>query len=258
MPVAYPLSGGVINEGSGLTDSKANAGFLWVEEDSGNLPQVWLLGHNGTVDKAIPITGAVNRDWEDIALSTGPDAGKNYLYLGDIGDNDAKYSDYTFYRFEEPLRAVNAVTVFDKIVFTYPDGAHDAEAFLVDAATKDIYIITKRDAKSRIFRLAYPQSTTSSNMAVFDSDLNYNGVVSAAQTPDGTGIILKTYTGLFYYTRKSGETIAAALHSAVNTLSYQLEPQGEAVAFANDNTGFYTLSEKSSAPSVSLNFYKKK
>ena len=65
--------------------------------------------------------------------------------------------------------------------------------------------------------------------------------------------------GRFYYYRmKNGETIDQVLKQPYVLLPYQVEAQGEAICFANDNSGFYTLSEKSFLPAAKLNFYKRK
>ena len=256
-PQAYPLTA-LINEASGIADSKLNPGYLWVEEDSGNPPQLYLLNHAANTVKKIYLKGAVNTDWEDMALAAGPDAAKKYLYVADIGDNGAVRGGVGFYRLEEPPATADTVSVFDFIRFTYADGPRDAEAFLVDDASRDIFIITKRDAVSRIYKLGYPYSTTTVNTAVFVNTLSYNGVVSAAISNDGAGIITKTYTGLNYYPRLAGESIPETLQKSGTALGYQLEPQGEAVGFALDNSGFYTLSEKGGGSTQSLYFYRKK
>jgi hypothetical protein len=256
-PTGLPMKT-LINEASGIADSKINPGYLWVEEDSGNPPQLYLLNHAATTVKKIYIKGAVNRDWEDIALAAGPDVSKKYLYVAEIGDNDAVHTSSSFYRFEEPAASTDTVRVYDVINFTYADGPRDAEAFLVDDNTKDIYIISKRDAKSRLYKIAWPYSTTTTNTAVFVEELPYNGVVSAAISTDGKEIIVKTYVALNYYVKNAGENIAQALQKTYTGLGYQLEPQGEAVTFALDNSGFYTLSEIGMASTQSLFFYKRK
>ncbi len=201
-PQSYTLTGIAITEASGIAQSKSNPGYLWVEQDSGNPPAIYLLSHDGFVKDSVRIVGPSNRDWEDMALAAGPVPGKNYIYIAELGDNNAVYPTYSFYRFEEPLPDQDEVTAVDTIKFTYPDESHDAEAFLVDNNTKDIYIITKRDAKSKVYRLAYPQSTTENNEAVFVADLDYTGVVSAAISPDGKEIIIKNYTTLFLLYKK--------------------------------------------------------
>jgi hypothetical protein len=219
---------------------------------------LYLLNHAANTVKKIYLKDAVNTDWEDIALAAGPDAAKKYLYVADIGDNNAVRTSVNFYRFEEPLASADTVSSFDLIRFVYADGARDAEAFLVDDATKDIYIITKRESASRLYKISYPYSSTAMNTAVFVTALPYNGVVSAAMGNDGTGIIVKTYPALYYYPRVAGETIAQTLQKTFTPLGYQLEPQGEAVCFALDNSGFYTLSEKGSGSTQTLYFYRKK
>jgi len=242
----------IINEISGIADSKVNEGYLWGQEDSGNPPQLHLINHNGTVAKKIYIKGVVNRDWEDMSLSG------NYIFIAETGDNSLAYSEYSFYKFPEPLSTIDTVKNVDNIRFKYADGPHDAEAFLVDPVSKDIYIITKRDNPSKIFKLAYPYSLTSVNTATEVGTLPYTGVVSAAISADGKEIIVKMYPAVFYYKRANGETIEQALQKTYTTLPYKMEAQGEAVSFATDNSGFYTLSEKGFGGSVSLYFYKRK
>jgi len=242
----------LINEGSGIADSKANPGFLWVEEDSGNPPWLYLLSHDGNVLKTIYIKGATNRDWEDMCLTA------DTIYIADIGDNNSKDTVYYFYRFAEPLSSVDTITSFDVISFKYPDGPHDAEAFLIDAQTKDIFIITKRDNPSRIYKLSFPYSTSSINATTFAGTLPYTGVTSACISQDGKEIIVKTYLALFHYTRSVEESILPALQKNYTLLPYVIEPQGEAVTFAQDNSGYFTLSEKGLSTSVNLYFYPRK
>lgn len=242
----------MISEISGIADSKANPGFLWAHEDRDNPPSLILISHDGNVTKTIPLKGATNRDWEDIALAG------DQLYIADIGDNNLAYQEYFIYQFTEPASSVNTIEIIKTISFKYPDGSHDAEALLVDPVKKDIYIITKRDNPSRIFKLSYPQSFTGLNTAEDVGVLSNSGVVSAARSVDGKNIIVKTYTGLRLYQRKGDDDIPTTLAGTSTNLDYQIEPQGEAVAFAADNSGYFTLSEKGLSNIVNLYFYPKK
>jgi len=256
------LTGGSIREASGIADSKANPGYLWVEEDSGNPSQLYLLGHDGKIAGKVKIAGGTNRDWEDIVLGVGPVEGTSYLYIADIGDNNSTYASYTFYRFPEPsinIASIGsaAVTKFSRINFKYPDSSHDAEAFLVDPNTKDIYVITKRDVRSKVYKLPYPQDTTKLITAVYVSDLAFDVVTSAALSPDSKELIVKTYTNLYFYSRSPTESIATTLSRTPPTLSYDIEQQGEAVCFALDYSGFYTLSETRTSIPATLDFYKR-
>lgn len=174
------------------------------------------------------------------------------------GDNGNANSSCTIYRFPEPSKTTDTVKIYDRIVFQYPDGAHDAEAFLVDDISRDIYIITKRDKASRVYRLPGSYSTSATNMLEFVTELSYNGVTGATISPDGRDILLKTYTKIFYYSRTPGITISQALKTTPDMAPYRLEPQGEAICFSSDNSGYYTLSEKGISTSVSLYFYKRR
>lgn len=254
-PQEFAVNEPTLIEVSGIADSKANPGYLWVEQDSGNPPDIGLLQHNGTFLKNIHLANVTNRDWEDIVLSNGPKPGIQYLYVAETGDNLLVHPDYAIYRFEEPLAGTDTVKYIDRIAFYYPDGSHNTEAILVDPASKDIYIITKTDLKSRIFKLSYPYSTTVMNKAEEVGVLPYNYVTSAAISPAGNEIVLKTYNAIYYYPLKTGQTILQSLSNKPVNLSYTPEPQGEAIVFANNDSGFYTLSEKGLASEVKLYFY---
>jgi hypothetical protein len=217
-----------------------------------------LLKKDGSLSKSVVLDAATNIDWEDMSLARGPDASLNYIYLADIGDNGRVRAEYTIYRFPEPETNTDTVYAPAKIRFRYPDGAHDAEAILVENTSKDIYIITKSDNPSRLYKLSYPQSTTAVSEATAVGELSIGGATGAAISSDGKEIIIKTYPALSYFLRSAGEPIEEALKKSPINLAYQLEPQGEAVAFAADNSGFYTLSEKAFSPIVNLYFYKRK
>lgn len=256
-PQEFAVTEPALNEASGIADSKANPGYLWVEQDSGNPPDIHLLQHNGAWLKSIHLANVVNRDWEDIVLSTGPKAGVQYLYIAETGDNLLVHTDYAIYRLEEPTAATDTVKQVDKIAFFYPDGSHNAEAILVDGDTKDIYIITKVDRRSKVYKLTYPYSTTVANKAEEVGVLTYSLAVSAAISPSGKEIVVKTYDAIYSYPRKTGETIMQTLAKEPVSLPYTQEPQGEAIVFSNNDSGYYTLSEKALASSVKLYYYKR-
>lgn len=258
VPLNYVLTRPII-EASGIADSKTINEHLWVIEDSGNPARLFLLKHEGFVTDSLLVEGATNRDWEDVVVARGPQDNLTYLYIGDIGDNNQQYTSYTIYRMPEPKNFNANITTYDKIEFTYPDGSHDAEAFLVDDKTKDIYIITKRDVSSKVYKLPYPQDVSNVNQAEFVRDLAFTGVTSASMNFNGREMILKTYTDLYYYSRTAMEGLDVTLSKTpTDTLAYQLEPQGEAVGFANNNSGFFTLSEKGlSDQAPNLLFYRR-
>jgi hypothetical protein len=87
--------------------------------------------------------------------------------------------------------------------------------------------------------------------------LSFTGAVSAAISSTGE-LLIKTYTSLYYWKKLGNETMEDMFRKEPAIIAYQQEPQGEAVCFKNDNSGFYTLSERPSiVSSVSLNFYRR-
>ncbi|MEJ7770001.1 MAG: hypothetical protein WKF89_19430, partial [Chitinophagaceae bacterium] len=257
-PVSVPIVAGFVDEASGIADSWVNPGFLWVEQDSGNPPELTLIGYDGKFRKKIPVWGALNRDWEDMALARGPLAGVRYIYLADVGDNNLQYENYYIYRFPEPEVSVDTVFSWDKITFRYPDGSHNAEAVFVDDVSRDIFIITKNDAKARLFKLSYPQRLDAPNMASLVGELEFGQAVSAAMSPDSREVIVKTYSSLYHWNPQNGETIESTFKRLPKLLSYKSEIQGEAVCFKRDNTGIFTLSERPfQVSNIELNFYKR-
>ena len=248
IPVSHMVQPMII-EASGIAPSNANPGHLWVHEDSGTPNQLFLVKSDGNVQKKIHLKGITNRDWEDMALVN------NRVYIAETGDNGEVYTDYAFYHFAEPGLATDTVFSIDTIRFSYPDGSHDAEAFLVDKDLKFIYIITKRDNPSRIYKLSFPY--TSVMQAEFLGVLPYTGVTSCTQSTDGKEIMVRTYTGIFYYNRLGSQSIPQAMANGFTSLKHKAEPQGEAICFSLDGSGFYTLSEKAFASQADLNYYKR-
>jgi len=247
-----------MDESSGIADSKSYSGSLWVQQDSGNPPELIRINYQGNLISKVFINGVQNRDWEDLSIANGPKEGVNYIYLADIGDNSARNSKNYIYRFPEPAGTMDTVHFPDKITFYYPEAAVDAEAILVDQQTKDIYIITKGGVRSKIYKLAYPQSITEVMPALLVGELPFSEVVSAAMSENNREIIIKTYGSLRYWTRVPGESIETTLAKKFDILPYLREVQGEALCFRNDNSGFFTLSERPFfISSVSLNFYKR-
>ena len=88
-----------------------------------------------------------------MAAGPGPQPGKSYLYIGDIGDNSEARSEIVVYRIPEPVVVpADATTTKAKPHLTdppevfrlrYPDGKHDAEALLVHPQTGHLYVVTK-------------------------------------------------------------------------------------------------------------------
>lgn len=247
-----------INEASGLAASLRTPGLLYTHNDSGNPPYVFVLNKRGLMPAKIHLPSLKNRDWEDIAVGFDPVDKKPYVFIGEIGDNADIHPSVFVYRFAEPEILDTLITVdqVQRIEFVYEDGPRDAEALFADPRNGDLYIISKRESNSGVYQLPYPQSFNSVNTARRVANLPYNWVTAADISPNGKSILVKTYSHIYRYKRGGKMSVAAALNGKYRALTYQLEGQGEAVAWDDKGKGYFTLSERLGATPVELYYYK--
>jgi len=247
-----------IVEASGIVASTKNSGVLWAHNDSGNENRIFAIDTAGNSLGTYYLKGITNRDWEDIAIGSGPDETKTYLYIGDNNsNNDIKY----IYRILEPTISVGQTNIVDTIQqvsvisFSYPDDNRDAEILMFDPITKSIYVIGKRDSKIRVYKLSFPQSTSSNTEAELvtnitlerdpEEDTPNNYLTAGDISTDGKEIVIKSYNSVFYWAREDGVSIEQALETIPSMLPYNTEPQGEALCWNPiADKGYYTLSEE--------------
>jgi hypothetical protein len=234
-----------IDEGSGLAFSRIHDGLIYTHNDSGGGRKIFVIDTLGKGMGVFKLKGVWNRDWEDLAVGPGPDPTLNYLYVGEIGDNQERYSNIFIYRFPEPEQFTEGMEVEPEILkLTYPDGAKDAETLMVDPISKDIYILTKRDSLNILYKTT--QDDFAKGEAILERVLELSLTMSVAGdiSPDGKEILIKNYFTVYYWTRNEDETIEQALSRDPVILPYKPEPQGEAIGFQPNGKSYYTLSEK--------------
>ncbi|NIG52978.1 hypothetical protein [Chitinophaga sp. Cy-1792] len=266
-PEVHAMARQDYNELSGIAASQLNKGILYVHDDYNGNRTVVITNANGDDLGQIILDNVSTRNMEDIAVGPGPVAGKTYIYVGDIGDNNAARTSVAVYRFEEPI-INNAdattkihITAVDKLEFVYPKTAVNAETLLVDPLTKDIYIATKQSTKSILYKAPYPQSSTGPNPLFSVLTTNFDLLTSGDISPDGTEIMLRSKGQIWYWKRGATQTVVQALLVAPETVPYAgNEHQGEGVGFAADGSGYYTDTEVRDYPGAisNISFYKRK
>ncbi|OGU71631.1 MAG: hypothetical protein A2V93_06410 [Ignavibacteria bacterium RBG_16_34_14] len=251
-----------ITEASGIAASKKNTNVLWTHNDSGDLARIFAINNNGEHLGVYTIENATNRDWEDIAVGSGPNENEEYIYVAEIGDNLSQYDLKYIYRIPEPIVDANQAPVnislgnADVIKYRYPDGSRDAETIMIDPVTKDIYIVSKRENNVRIYLAAYPQSLTDTLSLEQVATLPLTQIVAGSISPDGKEILLKNYDYVYYWHRNLQQTIAEALtNNQYYLLPYTREPQGEAICWSYNSDGYYTVSEEIFNIQAHLYFY---
>jgi hypothetical protein len=226
-------------EGSGVAVSRHDPRRAWAHNDSGKAVLV-ALNDKGVVTGQLQLTGARVEDWE--AMAIGPCAAGSCLYVGDIGDNDAERRRITIYRVPEPAPSADAAAATEVFHATYPDGAHDAETLLV-TPKGDLYIVTKGDtgpvAVYRFPRDIKNGATVELERVGKPRDAGKVGandrITDGAVAPNGDWVALRTNTDLRFY--RAADLLNGNWREAgrIDVTSLD-EPQGEAVAFADDHT----------------------
>ncbi|MFZ1807035.1 MAG: hypothetical protein WAU36_07440 [Cyclobacteriaceae bacterium] len=252
---------GDLEEASGLVASYQNPGKLWTLNDSGNPADIFLLNDKGEIEMTCKLKKIENRDWEDIAIGPGPNDGIKYLYVGEIGDNEAKYEYKYLYRLEEPTFDGNKKTSIDKIdtlVISLPDGKRDMESITIDQVTGDLYLFSKREENINIYRSVASALIPGDTLVPEKiGTLPYHNVVAVDFTPDSKELLIKTYDEIYYWSKPDSLSIQQVLLQDPILLNYKREPQGESVAWSLDGSGFYTLSETTKDTIGKLYFYKR-
>lgn len=246
-----------LEEASGLVASIVNPGYFWSHNDSSNPAEVFLINDKAEIMMTCTLAGIKNRDWEDIAISVESDT--SYLYIGDIGDNETKFPYKVIYRFAEPILTTDKflITDFDTLVFKLSDGVRDTEAMMIDPLSNDLFIISKREQKIRIYQMSLPLISRDTTIAEFKEELPFVWIVAADISADGKEVLIKDYDNIFYWERAGTESITELLKSEPIILNYDREPQGETIAWNRDGSGYYTLSETAKGIKGRLFYYKR-
>ena len=250
-----------LKEPSGIAASVKNRGLLWTHNDSGNSASVFLIDENLSVRLTCKLNGVRNRDWEDIAVGPGPEKGKSYIYVGDIGDNYGMFPVKYIYRFPEPEfkegETEVVITKFDTLTFRLEDGSKDTETLMVDPITKKIYVVSKREDPVWVYELDESQQPNDTLTARKLFSLPYSRIVAGDFSADGKELLLKNYQQVFYW-KIEGTDLKKSLTLKPTLLPYNEEPQGEAITFKHDGSGYFTLSEKFGKFRSYLYFYRRK
>jgi hypothetical protein len=131
--VAFTIKDSRIAENSGMARDTRNKVY-WTVNDSGALGVVYGVDSSGKVRGTLRYN-AFPVDAEAVAWN------KDRLYVGDIGDNDAKRKTVRVYYFDDP-KPDDTTRTYKAWDFRYPDGAHDAETLLVTPQGR-MYVATK-------------------------------------------------------------------------------------------------------------------
>lgn len=242
-----------LNEISGIEASENNPGVLWVHND-GSASRLYAISTDGGLLGIYEFEGKPD-DIEDITLGPGPNAGAQYLYAGDIGDNLLIRNSVRIYRIPEPsvypYFADSPISVnlkgADEIRLTYPDGSHDAEALMIDPKTGDLLIATKEFGFSQIYRASRDELNSGATIPLtLVQEILLDDVSGADISSDGHEILIRSESTALLWRRDANVNVPKTLANSpwmVPLIGPPFEPNGEGITFDPDGLGYYTVSE---------------
>ncbi len=263
------ISSKEITESSGIAASRCNKGVLWTHNDSGDDAFIFALNDKGEKLGTWKISGAKNKDWEDIAAFQDTKTGKCFLYIGDIGNNERTKSEMTIYRVAEPkvsdadkissAKNSSKTETADAIKFEYPDMRHDAETLMVHPETGDIYILTKRlSGASGVYKLAADYSLEKSNtlekIADFSVPAIPNGFLTGGDiSPDGKRVVICDYFSAYEIVLpENAKNFDEIWKQKPVIVELGEREQGEAVGYSADEKAIFATSEGKNSPIIKV------
>lgn len=258
---------GDLDEASGLAASHTHRNVLWLIEDGGNPAQLHAINKRGTRLASFTIEGVANTDWEDLAAFELD--GKRYLLIADTGDNGGLRRTLLLHAIVEPeqLKDGDALRPAWSIAFRWPDGPRDCEAVAVDAARRQILLISKKrqppelfvlplrprasgvQAARRIGLLADVPKASAEEQRIDPRGARMRSQVTGASlAPDGRTLAVLTYQNLLLYPRRKGDTWAHALARSPQVHGLPWLHQPEALSWAANGRGLFATGEFSPAP----------
>ena len=231
-----------IRETSGLAQGRVNPSVLWTHNDSGSHPEIFAIADDGTMRGRVRVHQALLADWEDMDVAKCGEG--DCLYIADIGDNSGVRSTVTIYEFAEPQLPAAEVKATRAIRARYADGPQDAEAFF-RAPDGHFYVVTKgRHKPVRLYKLIVADNAEEGILQMVREIAprpknNDDRITSAAISPNGKWVAIRSYATLFVYRFEDLLQPAGA-----PTITYSLESvkqtQGEAITLEDDGTLWLT------------------
>lgn len=138
-----------ISESSGLAASRKYDEVFWTHNDKGKKANLYAMTRHGKFLNAFRIEGPALTDWEDIAIDDA-----SHLYLGDIGNNEAKRTQLAVHQLDEPNPKSASVPLIPRLSWQlrFPNKPFDCESLFVWQSYG--YVISKvfKDRQAEIFR----------------------------------------------------------------------------------------------------------
>jgi hypothetical protein len=236
-----------ITESSGLV-AATRSDLLFTHNDSGDTARFFAVDRTGRTRATYRLRGVQARDWEDIARGPG-----RTLWLGDIGDNSgSRDRGLLVHRVPEPTGTASATLTPTTYRLRYDDGPKDAEALLVTAEGRVLVVEKTFGSAAGVYASDVPLRPGGVvNLLHRVAEVHVPTVTGGDLSPDGTRVVLRTYTAAYEWDVSGGDVVAA-LAEDPERVPLPSSPQGEGIAYSRDGRSLLTSSEGRSGPVFEL------
>ena len=254
------ISDPAISEASGIAISRQIPDAIWIHNDSGDLPRLFLVGLDGLTKTVVTVRDATPMDWEDMC-SFELD-GEKWLLVGDSGDNGRVRGKTApacqLLLLKEPSienkagtepgqRTINS---FATVEYSYPEGPCDCESLAVDPETREILLLSKSDPFTcALFRLPLSlKAGRSTAVAESIASLGVSYATAMDISPNARRLaVVNMFSGAMIE-RQDQESWSTACRRPVTLLTLPTRAQGETVCFTADSRSLLLNSERPSQP----------
>lgn len=231
-----------MSESSGAALDPRVPGVFWTHGDSGADPVLFAVDAEGRLVGRVAVSGARNRDWEDMAI--GPCPAGDCVYVADIGNNrPGSRNDLVLYRAPLPQLTDSATAPAEVFRARFPGGGRDTEALFV-TADGGVYLVNKGQRDNiELWRWptplqAGPVDLVRLRVLAPEPEQPGDAVTGAGASRDGRWVALRTYGRLVLY--RTADLLGSGTPAFSMDLAPLGEPQGEGVAVRADGTVLLT------------------
>jgi hypothetical protein len=227
---------GVTKDGYVVVDGVNSDGFLL---------RILYLNSSCKRTSAQSYSGSGPRDPEDLAV-----ASNGAIWVADIGDSSSPPD-----RSSIGVWKVTSKTSSKIYRFSYPNGAQNAAAMLLNGDGTPIFITKVASGPAKLYVPTGPLTTTPSPLkqaGTFQPQQTgtankfglpgQNWVTGAANSPDGKKVVIRTYSDAYEWDVTDGDVIGAITKGKPRITPVPDDQQGEAIAYTADGSSFLTVS----------------
>jgi len=192
------ISDSRIKESSGIVASRRYADVFWTHNDGGGPKKqvLYAIDREGNTRASFPVIGVTLHDWEDIAIDNA-----GHLFIGDIGNNDAKRDTLAVYEIDEryPQAGTGSISPKREWKLKFPGAPFDCESLFV---WKDQgYVVSKvfDKARAQIFRFPLKETNRPLTLELVATTKIESPVTGADISADGTLLGLVAKNGAYVF-----------------------------------------------------------